>query len=96
MAAVLLGVLGVRSQDIVEDFCLSAPYTALFLKRMQGDPRWAEDAKALPDFFWKVSPDSMALFLNTIDKEHGSTRKYLEVQGAKVLLFPRLEMSLLS
>ena len=96
LAAVLLGVLGVRSQDIIEDFCLSAPYTVVLLKRMQGDPRWAEDAKALPDFFWKVSPDSMALFLNTINKEHGSIRGYLEAQGAEITLAPRLEKSLLS
>jgi protein-tyrosine phosphatase len=96
LAAILLGVLGVKSQDIIEDFCLSAPYSEVLKKRMEGDPRWAKDAKALPDFFWKVSPDSMALFLSALNKEHGSIRGYLEAQGAESSLVFRLERALLN
>ncbi len=95
LAAVLLSVLGVGDEDIIEDYSLSGPYMEEILKNISGDPGIEEGAKALPDYFWKASPDSMALFLETLRREYGSVEGYLEFMGGGPSLVARLERVLL-
>ena len=95
LAAVVLGVLGVPDEDIIIDYTLTAPYMKEFINRWNNDPRTAEVHKNLPEYQLKASPESMALFLSTLNKEYGSVRGYVMVQGAEVSLFNRLERALL-
>ena len=95
LAAVVLGVLGVPDEDIIIDYTLTAPYMKEFINRWNNDPRTAEVHKNLPEYQLKASPESMALFLSTLNKEYGSVRGYVMVQGAEVSLFNRLGRALL-
>jgi protein-tyrosine phosphatase len=94
LAAVLLSVLGVADADIIEDYSLSGPYMEEIRKLVETDPH-GEDVKALPDFFWKASPESMAMLLNTLRKDYGSVEGYLEFMGSEPSLIERLESALL-
>lgn len=95
LAAILLNALEVIKEDIVSDFLLSAPYVKTVAKRIKSDPKLSEDHKSLPEYFWKVSSESMTMFLAGLKKEYGSTREYLQVNGAKPSLFTQLESDLL-
>ncbi|MCK4273970.1 MAG: tyrosine-protein phosphatase [Dehalococcoidales bacterium] len=55
-----------------------------------------EYAKRLPGYFWEASPKSMTLFLSTLQREYGSVRDYLNVQGVEPSLVQRLEKALLT
>lgn len=96
LAAVLLSVLGVKDEDIIEDYSLSAPYMEELLERINNDPEMAKAIKPLPDYFWKAAPESMALFLSTLRREYGSVRDYVKAQGVEPSLIKRLESSLLT
>jgi protein-tyrosine phosphatase len=96
LAAVLLSVLGVGDEDIIEDYSLSGPYMEEILKKIDSDPQIEEGVKTLPGFFWKASPDSMALFLNTLRRDYGSIEGYLEFMGSGPSLVERLERALLT
>ena len=96
LAAILLSVLGVRDEDIIEDYTLSAPSIKEFFARFIRDPKTAEFARNIPGFFWEAVPESMALFLAGLKKEYGSTRDYLTAQGADTSLVSRLENALLA
>jgi hypothetical protein len=65
-------------------------------RRLNRDPEMAEDAKDLPKYFWEAAPESMRLFLSEVNREYGSIRGYLEIHGAEVSLFNRLEQALLT
>lgn len=95
LAAVLLNILGVEKESIIEDYCLSAPYMVEFLKEVKKDPEMATFIDRHPDFFWTAVPESMSLFLNTLQEEYGSVREYLEKHGAGASLVERLEAALL-
>ncbi len=96
LAAVLLSVLGVRDEDIIEDYSLSTPYMEELLERINNDPEMAKDVIPLPDFFWKAAPESMSLFLSTLKREYGSVSDYLTAQGAEPSLIQRLGSALLT
>ncbi len=96
LAAVLLSVLGVADEDIIEDYTLSGPYMEELLKNIGNDPQIPENVKALPGFFWKATAESMALFLNTLRRDYGSIRGYLEFMGSETALVERLERALLT
>jgi len=95
VAAMVLRLLGVADEDIVGDYCLSAPFFEERFKRMKNDPQFAQDSYGLPDFFWQVAPDSMKLLLDTLDAEYGSAGQYLEMHGAAPSLGLRLKDVLL-
>jgi protein-tyrosine phosphatase len=95
LAAVLLSVLGVEDKDVIEDYSLSGPYMVELLKTINNDPEIAGAVKALPDYFWKASPESMALLLTTFRQEYGSIEAYLKDMGMEKTLPERLEKALL-
>ncbi len=96
LTAVLLSILGVRDEDIIEDYTLSAPYMEELISRMSTDSEMAKVTEHLPGYFWKAAPESMATFLSTLQREYGSVRGYLEVQGIEPSLFNILEKALLT
>jgi hypothetical protein len=51
--------------------------------------------KNLPAYTWEATAPSMALFLAGLRQEFGSTREYLEMNGADKSLFERLGKALL-
>src|SRR4030042_453038 len=55
----------------------------------------AANAMPLPTYFWKASPESMELFLNTLRKEYGSIPGYLKSMGSTDSLIENLKKALL-
>lgn len=96
LASLLLSLLGVNDNDIIKDYTQSTTYMEELLKHLNEDPKMAEGAKGLPDYFWKASEESMVLFLTTLRKEYGSIAGYLEFMGSESLLKERLERALLT
>lgn len=95
LAAITLSLLGVFDEDIIEDYTLSALYMEEWVKRMHNDSDIPEFARHLPRFFFKAAPESMALFLSTLQREYGSIRGFVEAQGIDASLISRLEEALL-
>ncbi len=95
LAAILLNSLDVITEDIVNDFLLSEPYVKIVASRIQNDPKLAEDHKSLPEYFWRVRPESMVMFLTGLKQEYGSVKMYLDAQGAKPSLITQLKNTLL-
>lgn len=77
LAAFVLSLLGVRDEDIIADYAMTAPSMAAFLDRLKDDPEMAYMVEALPGYFWEAAPESMALLLTNIRKEYGSARDYV-------------------
>lgn len=96
LAAILLSALGVEDEDIIEDYSLSTPYMEELVERMNNEPEMAEFAKQLPGYTWQAVPESMSLFLSTLQREYGSVRDYLSAQGVEPSLIQRLEGALLT
>jgi len=95
LAAMLLAATGVIDEDIVRDYALSAPFMRGIRDRMTNDPAATPELKALPDFQWKASAESMVRFLALLRREYGSAAGYLEAQRADASLPRRLEEALL-
>jgi protein-tyrosine phosphatase len=95
LAAILLSLLDVPEADIIADYALSAPYMEEMLQRIKREPPAADSSPPIPDVFWSATPESMALFLATLRREHGSIAAYLKAQGAPASLVSRLEKALL-
>jgi len=95
LAAVLLSLLGVAEKDIIDDYTLSEPYMDELLARLKNNPQKNDPPLDIPEYFWKASPESMALFLATLRREYGSVEGYLESAGAEATLAERLADALL-
>ena len=95
LAAILLSLLGVSNEDIIEDYVLSGPHVEKPDSRMDNDPRMSEFVRNLPGYFFEAVPESMALFLSTLQQEHGSIKGYVTAQGASASLYDRLHRALL-
>jgi len=95
LAAIILSVLGVADEYIIDDYTMSAPYMEELINSMNHDPKMAEFARHLPGFFFEAAPESMSLFLSTMQREYGSVRGYIETQGVDASLTYRLEKALL-
>ena len=96
LAGLLLSSLGVRDDDVVADYAL----TALAMERMRA--RWAaesDEAKAAlastPAAFLAADPEAMAGLLQLIRSEHGSTREYVQRLGVEREVLIALDEALL-
>ncbi|UCB42436.1 MAG: tyrosine-protein phosphatase [Dehalococcoidales bacterium] len=94
--AIILGILGVTDEDVIEDYTLSDLYMKEGISRWSNDPITAEALKNVPEYRFKASPESMALFLSTLKHEHGSVKGYAEAHGVDESLIYRLEKALLA
>jgi protein-tyrosine phosphatase len=95
LAAIVLSILEVADEDIVNDYCLSAPYIEMLFNRFKSEPQMDEGAESLPEYFWKVVPENMDLFLNTLKQEYGTVQQYIHEQGSEPSIVRLLKMSLL-
>jgi protein-tyrosine phosphatase len=95
LAAVLLNLLGVRDEDIIQDYTLTAPHMKAHLERLSRDPDDAKALQSLPAWLHEASAESMDAFLSTMRREYGSIKEYLLSHGADRALFERLEAALL-
>ena len=95
LAAITLAALDVVDEEIIQDYVLSAPAMPEIRSRIVNDPNTAPEVKALPDFQWEATAESMCLFLAALRREYGSVRGYLETNGAEASLIPRLQKALL-
>jgi protein-tyrosine phosphatase len=95
LSIILLSILGVPDNDIMADYCLSAPSTELIYNHIRSDPQLALDTSSLPDYVWRIIPQTVAVFLNSIRTQYGSARDYIKAQGANHSLADRLEKALL-
>src|SRR5882724_11120920 len=95
LAAMLLAAVGVIDGDMIHDYTLSAPFMPEIRNRLTNDPAASPELKALPDFQWEASAESMARFLALLRREYGSAAGYLKAQGADNSLPQRLEEALL-
>jgi len=95
LAAILLSVLGVADEDIIEDYALSGPAMQAVIKRLSSKPETAGMVTRVPAFFWEAAPEAMALLLDSLRKEYGSTEGYLKENGADSSLVKRLGKALL-
>ena len=95
IAALVLNILGVADVDIIRDYVMSKPYMENLITRVMNEPETPEEIKNLPAYTWEATSTAMAWFLNSLEREFGSVRKYLEIYGAEASLFDRLEKVLL-
>jgi protein-tyrosine phosphatase len=95
LAALLLSSLGVADADIMDDYASSTPYMEILQNRFKTEPPPPGGPQELPDYFWKATPQSMALFLSSIKKEFGSAKGFMEAHGAQKTLVANLEKALL-
>jgi protein-tyrosine phosphatase len=98
LAAMLLKLLGVREEDIIEDYTLSEPYMDELLAKLKANPnpKEGEGVPNIPEYFWKASAPSMKILLGMLKKEYGGVEKYLLEMGMSAEIPKRLQTTLLT
>ena len=95
LAAMVLAAMDIVSEDVVEDYTLSAPLMKEIRARMTRDPETAQGVRDQPDYQWEASAESMTAFLSLLTQRYGSADGYLEANGASSSLVDRLKRALL-
>jgi protein-tyrosine phosphatase len=96
LAAMLLKLLGVKENDIIQDYILSEPYMDEMLAKIKADPKKGEGVPDIPEYFWKASAASMQKVLDTLNKDYGSVERYLAGMSMDAALPQHLQKLLLS
>ncbi|MCH9011374.1 MAG: tyrosine-protein phosphatase [Chloroflexi bacterium] len=94
-SAFLLGILGVRDDDIVRDYALSAPHMEKLKESLSLDPEGASLIAETPAHSFEADPDSMEMLLDYINRKYGSAKGYVSAHGGHEDLFAALEDALL-
>ena len=94
-AAFLLGLLGVRDDDIVRDYVLSAPHMERLKESLSLDPEGARLIAETPAHSFESRPESMEMLLEYITRNYGSAKDYVLAHGAHEGLFTALKDALL-
>jgi protein-tyrosine phosphatase len=96
VAACLLDLLGVCTDDVCADYALSGPVMAdLRTWTMRERPDFAERMAQHPVAMMDAPPAAMRLLLDVLRAEHGSIEAYLIDRGAAPDLRARLQETLL-
>jgi protein-tyrosine phosphatase len=95
VAAVLLGALGVRDEDIVEDYAATKQGLVGIVERLRGSDSYQYVFTELPPDTLHAEPETMARVLKEAGEEYGSMRRYLMQAGLGDAELRRLEESLL-
>jgi protein-tyrosine phosphatase len=96
VAALLLVLLGVRPEEIVEDYCASAheePWLREFLNRRSIQRHRLGD---IPPEYLRADPAVMREFLTLIEADAGGVERLLIKAGASPALFDALKNNLLT
>ena len=104
IAALVLDILGVDGETIREDYALSNRTREQLIEQSRRDldrrralgqvPEGAPDYRPPADWL-PVPPDAIAVFLDVVHSEFGSSRGYFEAQGVAAETFERLADALL-
>jgi protein-tyrosine phosphatase len=81
LAMLVLGSLGVRRDDIVEDYALTEASMSRFLDTMRTDPERAAAIDAAPPAFFAADPVAISRVLDDLEREHGSVREAVLSMG---------------
>jgi protein-tyrosine phosphatase len=95
LAMLVLGSLGVASDDIVEDYALTSVTMDAFLTAIADDPAFATRTADIPQMFFAADPQAMLLLLRDIEAAHGSVRGYVRALGVDDASLASLEDQLL-
>lgn len=95
VAAVLLGALGVRDEDIVEDYATTKQGLVGIVERLRGSESYQYVFTELPPDTLHAEPETMVHVLEEAGKEYGSMREYLHAAGFGEAELRGLEESLL-
>lgn len=95
LAALLLSVLGVSSEDIVADYVLTNSVIHLILGRLAEDPLRAEAIAVMPARRRTVHADVMESFLGMLDRTHGGAEAWLTGAGVPATSIDALRERLL-
>jgi protein-tyrosine phosphatase len=95
LAMLVLGSLGVASDDIVEDYALTSVTMDAFLTARAGEPALAARMADIPQMFFAADPQAMSLLLRDIEAAHGSVRGYVRALGVDDASLASLEEQLL-
>ena len=81
VVAVLLSAVGVRDEEIVDDYALTAGRTDDLLARLRELPGYAERLAALPVESLGAVPETMVEFLAGLRHAYGDARSFLHSAG---------------
>lgn len=95
VAAVLLGALGVRDEDIVEDYAATKQGLVGIVERLRGSDSYQYVFSELPPDTLHAEPETMVRVLAEAGAEYGSMREYLRGAGFGDAELRGLEESLL-
>jgi protein-tyrosine phosphatase len=95
LAMLVLGSLGVRRDEIVDDYALTQASMARFLDTMRTDPERAALIDAAPPAFFAADPQAIGMVVDDLEREHGSVREYARSIGVADEVLARLDAALL-
>lgn len=95
LSAVVLGALGVRDEDIVEDYVLTADAIAPIIERLAAIPGAPAMYRDFPVTHFTPYAETMELVLEGIHETYGSFASYLRAQGITDTTLRTLEERLL-
>jgi protein-tyrosine phosphatase len=96
ISALLLGLAGVREDDIVADYCVSEVYLTSVYEELRAEfiRHWPSEAVSLTDPFFRTSPVNMTTLLAHLKSSYGGIRAYLEACGVADTVVERLKSRL--
>ena len=95
LAAVVLGALGVREQDLIEDYFLTRESIELIIGRLATDPGTPDMYRDLPADHFAPYEETMERFIGEVRGRYGSFGAYLVAKGLSEVTLERLRKSLL-
>jgi protein-tyrosine phosphatase len=96
LAALVLEILGVDRSIIVEDYVLTASRMDLIIGRMSDMPNAKEVVAAIPQFLLRAEAETMELFLDRLEKEHGGARQWALAAGVPEAALAVMESTLVT
>ena len=90
LAALVLDILGVRSDVIVEDYTLTATRIELIRARLRRDPLYGEQIDRIPASRLSVQASTMEQFLAALHERHGGAREWARAAGVATTTLDRM------
>jgi protein-tyrosine phosphatase len=81
--AVVLTAVGVRREEVVDDYAAASERIAEVMMRLRTMPTYGERLDALPAEGWTSAPEFMDRFLEAVDERFGGVRAYLAARGVE-------------
>ena len=97
LAALVLTVVGVRRDDVLADYALTASgIERMFAWAERESPEWARKLNAEPTWYFAAVPSALDHLLDDLCREHGSVQGYLTSIGVPHADLDRLAQALLT